>query len=71
MLRRILTAGARALGASFVLGCLLAFALGGPDSPHASQIVGISVICFFISWPVFTVLSPQPPEHTDIDRAGE
>ena len=66
MLWNLLKAGAMALAASFCLGGLLLYGLGGLRSPYISWVIWISIFSFCAFWLVFAILTPQPPIR-DID----
>jgi hypothetical protein len=53
VLKHLMSAGKRALGASIVLGCVLVFAVGGPQSPDANQMIKVAIFSFFGFWIVF------------------
>ena len=72
MLGHILNAGIRALAASIILGGVLMFAVGGPDSPKARPLSAAILVGFFIFWIVFIFMFghrvPRPgPTRRDRD----
>ena len=66
-----MTAGKRALAASVVLGCALVFAVGGPQSPDANQMIRVAIFSFFMFWIVFALIFRAPTTKTDQETRDE
>jgi len=71
VLKHLMSAGKRALGASIVIGLVLVFAVGGPQSPDAAWAIRVAIAGFFIFWIVFAFIFALPSTKTDQETRDE
>ena len=64
MLAHLLKAAVRSLAVTAVLGGILIYATGGPDSSTVRGMAGIIAICFLMFWMTFFFMfGPSLPKH--------
>ncbi|HJR23274.1 MAG TPA: hypothetical protein VJ822_16705 [Dongiaceae bacterium] len=66
MLAHLLNAAVRSLAVTVVLGSILLYATGGPDSENARAMGSVIAMCFFLFWiTFFFMFGPRVPKHQD------
>jgi len=54
-----------------VIGLVLVFAVGGPQSPDAAWAIRVAIAGFFIFWIVFAFIFALPSTKTDQETRDE